>query len=110
VTLTNLPAGFVLGVGDYIGYRYTATDAGVAGLTWHALTRVVAGATASGAGAVTVTCEPPIPGAVPNTAVAYLDTPKCVMVLIGDQSSLDAIDRREAIRGGQLAAVQDLRG
>jgi hypothetical protein len=110
VTLNGLPAAFVLSQGDYIGFHYVATDAGVAGLTWHAPVRVVTGGTADGSGVLTVTSEPPIPSAVPPGAIAYLDTPKCVMVLVTDQSNLGAIDRREAIRGGQIAAVQDIRG
>lgn len=108
-TLHGMPAGLELSQGDYIGFRWTATEAGFAGLTWHAPVRVVAGAVADGSGVVTLTSEPPIPLAVPAGAVAYLDNPKCVMALVADQSSLEAIDRREAIRGGQISGIQDIR-
>jgi hypothetical protein len=56
-----------------------------------------------------VTCEPPIPSAVPNTAVAHLDNPKCVMALVTDQSKLNGIDRSLGIRGGQIVGIQDIR-
>lgn len=109
LTLNGLPSALILSQGDYIGFTWTATDDGVAGLTWHAVVRVVEGATAA-AGVVTVTTEPPLPSAVPAGAVAYLNEPKCVMALEIGQSSLGAIDRRYAIRGGQIVGVQDLRG
>jgi hypothetical protein len=109
LTLNGMPAAFALVTGDYIGFRYTATETSVAGLTWHALVRVLVGAVANGSGVLTVTVNPPLPLAVPGGAVAYLDTPKCVMVLLPEQSNLEAIDRREAIRGGQIAGVQDIR-
>jgi hypothetical protein len=108
-TLNGFPAGFVLNAGDYIGYGYTATESAVAGLPWSAVTRVVEGATANGSGVITATCEPPIPAAVPSDAVATVANPKCVMVLVSDQSSLNAIDRSLGIRGGQIVGVQDIR-
>lgn len=109
VTLHGMPAGLVLGQGDYIGFSYTATEAAVSGLPWHALVRVVVGGTADGSGVLTVTSEPPVPAAVPGSATAYLNEPKCVMVLVSEQSSLDAISRRGAIHGGTVVGVQDLR-
>jgi hypothetical protein len=110
VSLTNLPAGFVLGVGDYIGFSWTATEASVAGLTWRAMVRVVVGGTANGSGNVTVTCEPPIPAAVPDTATAYLNEPSCVMALITEQSSLNSLDPAAIMRaGGQIVGIQDIR-
>lgn len=109
ITLTGLPAGFVLDLGDYIGFEYEATEEPFAGLTWHAPVRVVVGGTADGTGEVTVTCEPPVPAVVPVDAVANLDHPKCVMALVTDQSKLNGIDRALGIRGGQIVGVQDLR-
>lgn len=109
VTLTNLPVGLVLSQGDYIGFRWTATEASVAGLTWRAMVRVDVGGTANGAGSVTVTSEPPIPSAVPAGAVAHLDNPGCVMVMVAEQSDLEPVARRGAIRGGMLAGIQDIR-
>lgn len=108
-TLHGLPAGFVLGQGDYMEFRYTATETSVAGLTWRALVRVVTGGTSDGSGNLTVTSEPPIPTAVPGSAVLHLDNPKCVMALVQEQSKLNAIDRSLGIRGGQIVAIQDIR-
>lgn len=109
ISLTNLPTGFTLSKGDYIGFRWTATESAIAGLTWHALVRVVVGDTTDVSGNLTVRCEPPVPSAVPGTATAYLDRPACVMALIIDQSKLDPIDRRLAVRGGTITGIQDIR-
>ena len=109
ITLENLPADFTLGQGDYIGFTWTATEASVAGLTWHACVRVVEGATTDAEGSVTVTCEPPIPSAVPSDAVAYLNEPACVMALIAERSSLQPQGLLLTIEGGQIAGIQDIR-
>lgn len=109
VTLHGLPDGFVMGQGDYIGFQYTATEDGFAGLTWHAMVRVVEAGTADGSGVLDVICEPPIPFAVPGGAVAYLDHPKCVMALDVSKSSLGPIDRSLGMRSGSIVGVQDIR-
>lgn len=109
VTLTNLPVGLTLAPGDYIGFRWAATEAAIAGLTWHAPVRVVSGGVANGAGAVTVTSEPPVPSAVPAGAVAYLNEPKCTMVLDAAKSSLQPVGRAGLMGGGQIVGVQDIR-
>ena len=103
-------AGLVLSKRDCIDFRYVATDAGVTGLPWRAMVRVTQGATANGSGVVTVVVEPPVPSAVPPNAEAHLDEPGCVMALITDESELGPIDRLYSINGGQIAAIQDLRG
>lgn len=102
-------AGLVLSQGDYIDFRYSATESAVSGLAWRAMVRVVSAATANGSGAVTVTVEPPVPDAVPSDAVAHLDEPGCIMAVIVDQSSLGPIDRLYSINGGQILGVQDIR-
>jgi hypothetical protein len=102
-------AGLTLSKRDGIDFRYTATETSVAGLGWRALVRVVSGGTADGSGVVTVTVEPPIPTAVPDIATAHIEQPGCVMVLVGDQSSLGPIDRLYSINGGQIGGVQDIR-
>jgi hypothetical protein len=109
VTLQGIPAGLELGLGDYIGFRWVATESSVAGLTWHACVRVVEGGTAAGTGELTVTSEPPIPAAVPAGAVAYLNEPACIMTLVTDQSKLQPINFRLAIGGGQFVGAQDIR-
>lgn len=103
-----IPTGIVLSQGDYIDFRYTATEDAIAGLPWRALVRVVEGGTAA-SGSVTVKVEPPVPDAVPGSAVAHLNNPGCTMVLILDQTSLEAVDRLYSIGGGQITAVQDIR-
>lgn len=109
VTLQGLPVGLELGQGDYLGFEYEATQASIAGLTWHALVRIVEGGVADGAGSVTFTSEPPVPSAVPADAIAYLNQPACVMVLLTDQTKLQAVGRRRAIGGGQIVGIQDIR-
>lgn len=109
LTLQGLPAGFELGLRDYIGFHWVATETSVAGLTWHACVRVGVAGVADGAGNITVTSNPAVPSAVPAGAVAYLNQPACVMTLVTDQSKLQAIGRRNAIGGGQLVGVQDIR-
>lgn len=109
VTLTGLPVGLILSKGDYIGFKWDAAGEAAASYHRRALVRVVVGSTASGAGSITVTSEPPIPTVVPVGAVAHLDRPCCVMTQITDQSKLEAIDRSGGIRGGSVVAIQDLR-
>lgn len=109
LTLEGLPAGFVLSQGDYIDFRYPATEDSVAGLPWRALTRVVQGGTADGSGDVMVIVDPPVPSAVPSDAVAHLDEPGCTMALVLDDTSLQPVDRLYSISGGQIKALQDIR-
>lgn len=111
LALHGLPSGFVLGTRDYVGFKWTATEDGIAGLEWRTIVRVVrdGGGTADASGNLTVKVEPPIPDCVPAGAVAYLNQPTCVMVQVSEQTKLGAIDRRNAITGGTIVAVQDLR-
>jgi hypothetical protein len=102
-------AGLILSVGDYIDFRYSATETAISGLAWRAIVSVVVGGTANGSGDITVTVEPPIPAAVPGTAIAHIDQPGCVMVIDVQNSSLGPIDRLYSINGGQIVAIQDIR-
>lgn len=108
VDLQGLPAGLTLSVGDYIGFRWAAAS-GAPLSTWHAPVRIVEGGVANSSGAVQVYVEPGLPSVIPPTATAYLTRPACVFVLVPDKSELQAIDRRLAIRGGTITAVQELR-
>lgn len=107
--LTGLPADFELAIGDYAGFKWTSTDPTTAGLEWRALVRVVEAATADGSGNISVLCEPAVPTCVPEGATLHFDNPSCIMALVTDQSKLDAIDRRLAVKGGTIVGLQDLR-
>jgi len=102
-------AGLILSKGDGIDFRYTTTETSISGLAWRVFVRVTAGGTADGSGDVTVTVEPPIPDAVPGSAVAHLDQPGCIFTLVTDQTSLGPIDRLYSIQGGQITGIQDIR-
>ena len=109
LTLEGLPAGLILSQGDYIDFRYTATEDAIAGLPWRALVRVVEGGTADGSGDVTVVVEPPVPSVVPSEAVAHIKDTGCIMALVLDQTSLEPVDRLYAVLGGTISAAQDIR-
>lgn len=103
VTLEGMPAALVLSIGDYIGFRWETE-----GEDRRALVRVVIGGEADGSGDISVTTEPPIPSVVPAEAEAHLDEPCCLMKLAPD-TKLDQVDRRLAVRGGTISAIQVLR-
>lgn len=107
--LDGLPNGFVLSPGDYVDFRYDATEDAIAGLAWRVIVRIVEGGTANGSGEVTVVVEPPVPTAVPSDAVAHVSETGCIMALILEETNLDGVDRLYSILGGQITAVQDIR-
>lgn len=109
LTLQGLPAGLILSQGDYVDFRYDATEEAIEDLPWRALVRVVEGGTADGSGNVTVIVEPPVPTAVPDTATAHVKDTGCIMTLVLDQTSLEPVDRLYAILGGTISAIQDIR-
>lgn len=110
LTLGSAAAGLILSPGDYVDFRYTTTEPALPGIAWRTMSRVTVGGTANGSGVVTVTIDPPVPtNAVPNTAVAHLDEPACVMTVIADRTSLDRVDRLYSVQGGTLVGVQDIR-
>lgn len=111
VTLNGLAPGLILGTGDYVGFRWDATGEGAGNMRRRAMVRVVrgGGGMANASGTVIVRSEPPIPACVPGSAIAHLDRPACVMKQLTAESKLDPIDRRGAVRGGTLVAIQDLR-
>lgn len=110
IALTGLPANLPLSAGDYIGWKWDAAGAAASSYGRRALSRVVVGATASGAGAITVTAEPPIDTlVVPVGAVAHLDKPSCLMRQIPDRSSQGTIGTGSALSPSTLVAAQELR-
>lgn len=110
VILNGLPAGFVISVGDYIGWRWDAAGAGAGNMMRRTLARAVLPATANGSGQVEVTVEPPLNAAlVPSGAIAHLDNPVCVMQLVTEETSLGPVGKARVLGGGSIIAVQDLR-
>lgn len=105
LTLTGVPSGLMLSRIDYIGFKWESVEG--AGYDRFALVRASAPAMADASGSITVTVEPPVPGVVPPSAVAYLDKPGCMMKLTGETALADA-DRLMKVRGSKIAAVQVL--
>ncbi|PHY20930.1 hypothetical protein [Caulobacter sp. BP25] len=102
VQLTGLPAGFVLSIADYVGFRWTT-----GGEARRAMVRTIEGAMANGAGVLQVAIEPGVPEAVPSNAIAHLDEPGCLMRLIPSETQLGDMDRTQSISGA-VAALQDI--
>lgn len=97
VTLSTLPASFVLGAGDMLSFPFASG----LGQTLH---RVVEGATANGSGALTVTVEPTLPLAAATGVTVSLLAPWCKAVL--DPKSVTGpwqVGRRSAV---SFSAVQ----
>lgn len=110
VTLNGLPAGLVIQVGDYIGFKWDAAGSAVGSFDRRTVVRLVENTTASGAGVAIANVEPPVNvQAVPSFAIAHLDEPRCLMRSVPDQSQLGSIGPLLNIAGGSISAVQDLR-
>lgn len=110
LTLNGLPAGLVIGVGDYIGFRWDAAGAGTGNMMRRTMMRAVLPATANSSGVAVVTAEPPLDTAlVPSSAIAHLDNPACVMQLVPEDSELGLIGAGGILSGGGITAIQDLR-
>jgi len=103
LTLSGLPAALVLSNRDGLMLRWVT-----GGEPRRSLHRLVAPATASGAGAVTVAIEPPIPTLVPGSAVADLAKPQAIFKQVPGESGMGEIDTLHSA-SGTLSAVQDLR-
>jgi len=83
--VSGLPAGFVVNVGDYLGFSWGSDS----GRTLH---RIVEGGVADGSGVGAFTVEPEIPGFVPGDAVATFAAPTCLMVIVPGSVDLSADD------------------
>ncbi len=110
LTLTGLPANFVLSVNDFVDFRWT-TD----GEQRRALVRSLQSVTGSGGGSATFSVEPPVPeiqdggpGVVPSNAAANLLKPECLMRLVPNQGQLGEKTRRRVIAGTKIIGLQDL--
>lgn len=102
-TLSGLPAGFDVSIGDYVMWRWVS-----GGVKRRALGRAIEPVVASGAGVASVVIEPPLPTLVPANAIADFVEPKCVMRMVVDQSQIGELDALHSASGA-LVALQDLR-
>lgn len=102
LTLHGVPPGLQLGMGDYVGFRWTTL-----GEDRRALVRCLDAATASGGGVIVVTINIAVPTVTPSGAVAHLANPECLMRLDPANTQLTPMGRRRTI-GGTIVALQDL--
>lgn len=110
LTLTGLPAGFQIAVGDYVGFLWNAAGAAPGTFERRTMARAVLPATAGAGGVAQVIVEPPLnPLVVPAGAVAHFVDPACVMQLVPEESDLGPIGKGAALSGGTITAIQDLR-
>lgn len=104
VSVTGMPAGFSLSLRDYVGFKWSTYS--------RALVRVTEAGIADGAGNLTFSVRPAVPGSdtvtiVPATATLHFDKPKCLMRLMVSKTKLSSRDVLQAM-GGTIAAIQDL--
>jgi len=110
LTLTGLPAGFQISIGDYIGFLWDAAGAPAGSFERRTMARVVLPTTAGAGGVAQIIVEPPLdPLVVPAGAVAHFTNPLCVMQLVPEDSKLGPIGVGAALGGGAIIAIQDLR-
>lgn len=110
VTLTGLPAGFQVSVGDYIGFKWDAEGADEGSFERRTMMRAVLPAIANSSGTAAVVAEPPLDTAlVPEGAVAHFDKPSVVMQLVPEETQLGPIGEGGTIASGAIVGVQDLR-
>jgi hypothetical protein len=105
LTLTGLPAGFVLKADDQVGFSWTTSSE-----QRRALVSLVADAAASGGGTISAAAiEPPLPTIVSGSASAYLQAPTCLMrrFVPPGESALGEQDGRQ-MAAFTLTARQDL--
>lgn len=100
LTISGLPAGFVVKRRDYVGFRWSA-------LTRRAKVRATEDVTANGSGVLVVTVEPAVDlRVVPADAIAHFDNPQCLMKLVMDKTELGGLDRLGRIQGGTITGMQ----
>ena len=109
ITLFGLPAGLILSLNDYVGFRWDAGGAAAGTYGRRTLARVTEAGVANGAGTIVVTAEPPLPYFTPARAQAHLDEPACVMTMMTDSSKLGSVKLDRTIDGGTIVGLQDLR-
>ncbi|ADK99383.1 hypothetical protein [Brevundimonas subvibrioides] len=102
IAMYGQPNGFILSVGDYAMFRWVnGTE------PRRSLHRVTDLGIATGAGALGVTIEPPIPNLVPGSAICDVARPNCIMKL-KPEAKIGTMGRAHRVEG-QVLAIQDLR-
>ena len=99
LTLTGLPANFVISKRDYVGFSWTT-----GGQQRRHLVRAVEAVQANGSGVAVVTVEPAVHAVVPSGATAVLANPDCLMRLT-PETRLGAVDLTGSV-SGVIQAVQ----
>lgn len=103
LSLGGLPSGFVVSVGDYIGFRWQT-----GGEDRRHLVRAQQAAVAGSGGTIVgLVIRPAVHTVVPINAVAHFDEPACLMKLLPDETDLGSKDRRGSL-SGVVAGIQDL--
>lgn len=103
LTLSGLPVGFQLSIGDYVGFSWTTSSQ-----PRRDLVRAVEAVTANGSGVAVVTVRKELDAAVPGGAVATLNRPNCLMRLDPAATQLAPMQRRKAI-SGTISALQEIK-
>ena len=108
LSLTGLPAGFVINADDQIGFRWQT-----GGEERRALAAFNDAVTADGSGVVTaVSIDPPLSAVVPGGAQAYFESPTCLMRVIVDPTSTNpgTLGKQDGVSMQQftVTALQDL--
>lgn len=102
VTLNGIPRNLQLSLRDYVGFVWETE-----GEPRRALVRVNQSARANSSGVIVPEVRMAVPSIVPETAVATLKDPTCLMKLIPDRTVVGEMDRRQQ-RTVRIAARQEL--
>jgi hypothetical protein len=88
ITISGLPAGYVLKRGDLLSFTYLASP------TRYALHKIVSGATANGSGVATVEVVPPIRPGIVTPAALTLVKPVCKARMVPGSYQPPVVSRR----------------
>ena len=110
ITLSGLPAGFVLTPRDLIGFKWDAEGAAAGSFERRTVARCVTSAIADESGDVSVIAEPPLDTElVPAAAIAHFVDPLCVMQQVPEETDLAPVGEAGTMASGAIVGIQDLR-
>ncbi|MEL7719911.1 hypothetical protein AAG598_07710 [Citromicrobium bathyomarinum] len=110
ITLSGLPAGFVLTPRDLIGFKWDADGAAAGTFERRTVARCVTSAVADEGGEVSIIAEPPLDTElVPAGAIAHFDNPLCVMQQVPEETDLAPVGEAGTMSSGTIVGIQDLR-